>query len=284
MLKQLTKTTLFFTLLINSLIFSQWQSEWNSTQLNYYVVSGWLTFDFSGNANSARFYRLDEFTFSITSGPYSVTPEYTYNFTQEEMDGGYLLYSLGTDLTGDGYTEFYVMSQYGSAEPYRYSFKIFDIVTGDILLEMDNESYSYDYPTIWDADGDNTLECTFVRYDYPNFNSYILQSYNTGVSLTGVNDQVIQTRFELSQNYPNPFNPSTTIGYTLDSQETVTIRIYDVKGEMIKSFRQGNQSPGTYQVTWDGKNQSGLKVSAGAYFYTIEAGFNRSSKKMLLIK
>ncbi len=90
--------------------------------------------------------------------------------------------------------------------------------------------------------------------------------------------------FKLSQNYPNPFNPLTKIEYTLPRQSRVTIEIYNVLGQRIRSLVDGEQPAGTYRISWDGKNSSGESVATGVYFYRFRAGDHVETKKMLLLK
>jgi Ca-activated chloride channel family protein len=93
--------------------------------------------------------------------------------------------------------------------------------------------------------------------------------------------------FALYQNYPNPFNPETQIRYTLpsgDSSYLVLIRIYDTLGRLVKTLENSYQAPGNYSVTWDGRNDLGMVMPSGVYFYTIQAGPYQASRKMLMIK
>lgn len=90
--------------------------------------------------------------------------------------------------------------------------------------------------------------------------------------------------FTLRQNYPNPFNPATTIAYALPKAAEVTITIYNLLGQTVRSLAPGNQPAGQHQVVWDGKDQSGATVSSGIYFYRLTAGDFVGSKKMVLIK
>jgi hypothetical protein len=89
--------------------------------------------------------------------------------------------------------------------------------------------------------------------------------------------------FELSQNYPNPFNPSTVISLSLPAASSWNIYIYNVAGQIIRSY-DGNSPAGTVQVTWDGTDNSGVKVSSGIYFYKAVADNFTATKKMILMK
>lgn len=94
----------------------------------------------------------------------------------------------------------------------------------------------------------------------------------------------IPDQIALAQNYPNPFNPSTRIQYSVPRQTTVTLRVYDLQGKLVRELVSAHQQPGTYQITWDGKNQSGHLAASGMYFYRLDAGTRVLTHKMLLIR
>ncbi|NIM99565.1 MAG: T9SS type A sorting domain-containing protein, partial [candidate division Zixibacteria bacterium] len=91
----------------------------------------------------------------------------------------------------------------------------------------------------------------------------------------------------LGQNYPNPFNPATSIQYTVDSRHKTlqtTLKIYNIKGQMVKTLVDEETIPGTHSVMWDGKDQEGNEVSSGIYFYRLKVGDQSEVKKMVLLK
>ncbi|MGE5497975.1 MAG: T9SS type A sorting domain-containing protein, partial [Syntrophothermus sp.] len=90
--------------------------------------------------------------------------------------------------------------------------------------------------------------------------------------------------FSLDQNYPNPFNPSTTISYALPESRFVSLKVYDMLGREIKTLISTEQAQGVYNVTWNGDNNYGQKVSSGTYFYRIDAGSFSQIRKMMLVK
>jgi hypothetical protein len=99
----------------------------------------------------------------------------------------------------------------------------------------------------------------------------------------------IPKEFRLLQNYPNPFNPETWIPFDLAADATVTIRIYDVKGQLVRQFDLSNQKAGSYldkktAAYWDGKDQLGQSVSSGIYFYTLKAGGFVATRRMVILK
>jgi hypothetical protein len=104
----------------------------------------------------------------------------------------------------------------------------------------------------------------------------------TSVSLT--DQSHLPTQFVLHQSYPNPFNAKMVIGYEIPESNQVTLTIHDISGKEVITLINKNQSPGTYQATWNGKNQKGGDVASGIYIYQLRAGSFVSSKKGILIK
>jgi hypothetical protein len=91
-------------------------------------------------------------------------------------------------------------------------------------------------------------------------------------------------RAQLHQNAPNPFNPSTRIRYEVPvGGGVVAIRIYDVAGRLVKTLRQGPETPGVKTITWDGRNERGEEVASGVYFCRMDApGFEKTVKVTLV--
>ncbi|MEW6004799.1 MAG: FlgD immunoglobulin-like domain containing protein [Stygiobacter sp.] len=108
--------------------------------------------------------------------------------------------------------------------------------------------------------------------------------FTTIAKVTDVENEKIPTEFTLEQNYPNPFNPSTLIKYSLPKNAYVTIKIYDMLGNEIKTLVSNESAAGNYSVQWNGDDNFGNKVSTGAYIYRITAGDFTAVRKMLLIK
>ena len=90
--------------------------------------------------------------------------------------------------------------------------------------------------------------------------------------------------FALLLNYPNPFNPETTIRYNLKEVGPVSLVVYDITGQLVKTLTQGEQPAGQYQITWDGRNTAGTQVASGVYLYELRAGGFRAVPKMVLMK
>lgn len=90
--------------------------------------------------------------------------------------------------------------------------------------------------------------------------------------------------YALSQNYPNPFNPVTAINYQLPNPGKITLTIYNILGQQVKMLVNSSQPAGYYTIRWNGRDNAGINVASGVYFYRIQAGGFVKTKKMLLIK
>lgn len=90
--------------------------------------------------------------------------------------------------------------------------------------------------------------------------------------------------FVLYQNYPNPFNTSTKIKYGLPERSYVSIKVYDVKGNVVTDLADEEKEMGFYELVWDGRNRIGELVSSGIYYFRIKAGDFMCVKKGLLLK
>lgn len=87
------------------------------------------------------------------------------------------------------------------------------------------------------------------------------------------------TQYALNQNYPNPFNPVTNISYMIPKSSKVTLKVYDIKGQLISTLYEGNQNSGIYLTQFNGS-----KLASGVYFYKLEAGDFKEVRKMTMIK
>ena len=145
----------------------------------------------------------------------------------------------------------------------------------------------YVYREVWNADSlrYDPLE-VIERIENPvrAFVRVISVGPDLSVSTEG-NRIVLPSDYRLSANYPNPFNPSTSFSITLPVDKSVSVRVYDVSGRLVRTL-VGDQffSAGTYEFTWDGTNEAGAQVASGTYLYALEYGNFRQSKTMVLLK
>ncbi len=90
---------------------------------------------------------------------------------------------------------------------------------------------------------------------------------------------VLPAAYKLEQNYPNPFNPSTMISFSIPKESMVTLKIFNILGQEVKTLVKQNKLPGKYSVSFNANN-----FSSGIYFYSLSAGNYYQVKKMLLLK
>jgi flagellar hook assembly protein FlgD len=76
----------------------------------------------------------------------------------------------------------------------------------------------------------------------------------------------------------------TRIEYAIPSACKVALRVYDVRGRLVRQLRSGAAQPGVYRAEWDGKNAEGHDVAGGIYFIRLSAGAGRMSRKVVLIR
>ena len=93
----------------------------------------------------------------------------------------------------------------------------------------------------------------------------------------------------LLANFPNPFNPETRIPYQLSADADVSLSIYDMRGQLVRTIDSGHQHAGVYAnrgnaIHWDGRNMHGEQVASGVYIYCLTAGEYRASRRMVIMK
>jgi len=93
----------------------------------------------------------------------------------------------------------------------------------------------------------------------------------------------IPAEFKLEQNYPNPFNPFTHLHFHLPRSSDVNLAIYNTLGQKVRTLVDRSLSPGVHSAMWDGRDDSGIGLAAGIYFYQLRAGDYVATKKMVLI-
>jgi len=95
---------------------------------------------------------------------------------------------------------------------------------------------------------------------------------------------IVPALYELSNAYPNPFNPTTSVEFKLPVSNTVKIEVFNIVGQKVRTLISGHKTAGTYQLTWDAKNDLGHKVSTGMYFFRMQASHFVATKKVVLMK
>jgi hypothetical protein len=94
----------------------------------------------------------------------------------------------------------------------------------------------------------------------------------------------VPTEFALHENYPNPFNPSTTLRFDLPEVSDITLTIYNMLGQKVRTFNMQSTPAGYYSITWDATNNFGQQVGAGVYLYQLQTKDFVKTRKMVLLK
>jgi len=94
----------------------------------------------------------------------------------------------------------------------------------------------------------------------------------------------VPVEFALHENYPNPFNPSTTLRFDLPEVSSITLTIYNMLGQKVRTFDYQNTSAGYHSVKWNATNDYGDPVGAGIYLYQLQTKDFVKTRKMVLLK
>ena len=150
--------------------------------------------------------------------------------------------------------------------------------------------YNKEYPTTlyWIDQITDSIGITFSQIE-PGLQLYLIGAIVDSIyfgSVTNVSPTVkeIPNTLILYQNFPNPFNPSTTIYVRVPRGESFTLFIYNILGERIRALYAGRGNGNTQNILWDAKNDAGIRVSSGVYFYQIRSNSFLATKKMLLVQ
>jgi sugar lactone lactonase YvrE len=134
-----------------------------------------------------------------------------------------------------------------------------------------------------DTNGAFTIAAQFGSIDPVAYSAWDYDKRGPKTAVEKLADR-IPAEFSLVQNYPNPFNPTTMISYNLPKATDVRLTVYNILGAKIATLVDGKQAAGSYKANWNAMDESGRAVSAGVYFYRIEAGTFSKTMKMLLVK
>ena len=156
----------------------------------------------------------------------------------------------------------------------------------EILMSFQSNPDSLTHKDItWDATGDSNIVVETKVVNPKNWEFVLLENGSEQLATDDPITFIAPEEYRLEQNYPNPFNPNTTIQYTLPINRKVSIKIYNVNGQLVNTLVNNKLvSAGTHKVMWNGKNTNGLQVSTGMYFYSLEWAGMKKVKSMTLLK
>ncbi len=115
-----------------------------------------------------------------------------------------------------------------------------------------------------------------------------LQWFDICRDIVGIDAGEVPSRFSLLQNVPNPFNPTTVIEFELPEAARVNLSIYDASGRLVRRLVDRELPAGTYSgsrgVIWSGTDDRGMSVASGVYFYSLDMGGEKQTRKMVLVR
>ena len=142
----------------------------------------------------------------------------------------------------------------------------------------------YLIPAFADLDGDGDADALAGLSGVYGGKLVYYQNTSAIVTSTQGDTPNLAQLFQLHQNYPNPFNPTTTITYNLPKHSNVTLKVYNLLGQEVKTLVQGTIAAGQHAITWDGKDRFGKQVASGVYIYRLSAGARVQSRKFMFLK
>ena len=206
----------------------------------------------------------------------------TINITQSNLDDNYnLQWGASTDAADGDSIEYLLFAKIGVNPPE----EVFDTTSTSVQITYQElvENVFEPFPmlsratvkfTIVATDGIDTVNVTgddrvlFVnRYEY-------LSTEGEGVPV----------EFALHENYPNPFNPTTTLRFDLPEGSNLTLTIYNMLGQKVRTFNMQSTPAGYHSVKWNATNDYGDPVGAGVYLYQLQAKNFVKTRKMVLLK
>lgn len=144
------------------------------------------------------------------------------------------------------------------------------IAIEDVPLEAGVHIMHFDF----DSDSDKSGWLFSLNY------IEVAKSTKVGVEIS----DNLPSQYFLNQNYPNPFNPSTTIQYFIPLNSEVFLKIYDIAGREVKTLVAESQTPGFYQINWDGSSDEGTIMETGVYFARLQAENYSNVIKMVYLR
>ncbi len=272
----------------------------------YTLVVEDTNFSLKGLAGTGRLTNVFDNTLEMPNPPYinafQIRNEDDKPVNQlEHNESSSLLISIAdSELIGNDYVYFPVLTDSVKAlykEHFAESWSELDV---EFIHDYD-DYHTWTFGKVFSADLSDLTAIDSVAYDLKictqdveeNYTEFTIEpAFTVGnFDATSISDNEIPNndpnKLFLS-NFPNPFNPSTTISFSLNTENTenTEISIFNIKGQKVKSLVNERLNSGLHSYTWNGDDNSGRVVSSGIYFYKLKTGDGRytSTKKMILMK
>lgn len=243
-----------------------------------------LTFDHNEWMNVSHIIDLDNDTATMyLDGEEIVTWQFTANAW---VDGAGILNLELIDFSGESdptvndiglfYIDNFAFSKVNGLGPDSYNVYLDDFTTPfasniqdlEFLLEnLEAGTYEIGVSAMYN-DFESSINGSFITIEPTSVTETVISPFNT----------------ELSGNYPNPFNPETVIKFSVSESQRVSIEIFNVKGQKVKTLLNENMEKGQHRIVWNGRDDNGRQAGSGMYFYRMRAGKYTNTKKMILMK
>lgn len=196
-----------------------------------------------------------------------------YNWSVLSGYSGYGLNCLDVDAQNPGVL--YACDNYEIVKSNNYG--------GSFTTLVDNFQNNAPIKGIYQIDGTDTI--IFLNVFGLNVYYSPSQIYPLISSVPNVENEVPEVISTIkASSYPNPFNPETTLKYTLPEDGKTSIRIYNIKGQLVKSLLNDYLTSGEHIISWNGNNKNDNKCPSGLYFYKIRQSNNSLTQKLVLAK
>jgi len=142
--------------------------------------------------------------------------------------------------------------------------------------------YRFDRASTNDPNGEATgwSQTTGGQHEPERFGVITFSDVSTDITQS---DYLLKN-FELYQNYPNPFNPSTQINFSIPKASHVTLTVYNMLGQRVKTLLDQPLAAGMHNANWDGANDLGEIVANGTYFYRLQSEMHVKTMKMIMLR
>ncbi|HEX5132045.1 MAG TPA: T9SS type A sorting domain-containing protein [Candidatus Krumholzibacteria bacterium] len=237
----------------------------------------------NGEGTEAITFRSNWMTHTLTSAnakpTYGISPTGTSTGLCFVSDPTFVIYG-GCPLIND----FDVMTPTGTAvNEITYGAGTTASTNGAVVSQTTNNGSTnvgvlfggFSFIYIRDNDSNGVMDRADFMYDAITWLGNVVDA-PTPVASTKVNS--------LDQNYPNPFNPQTTIAFSVKERGYVSLKVYNVAGELVRTLADETFNAGPSTKVWDGRNDAGQPVSSGVYFYKLVSNNFSQTKKMVLLK
>ena len=237
-------------------------------------------------------------SFFIANGVGDVSNLSYSNFNLfSSYDGGLRQVAIG-DADGDGNLNIYLAGHYDEAvydweygegdptDPSNYVEKMIfmDDTTDNFTPGNDQGRVRVAKLFSGDIDNDGNGDIVFSSASFATDKPHLYMIEHGGTLDVSEENSLVPNEVVISQNYPNPFNPETTLQYSISADELVSIKVYDILGNKIKTLIEQWKSAGAHTEMWNGQNDNSQAVSSGVYFYQIKVGDKQVTKKMIFAK